>query len=274
MKIDYGKTLRFWEQRGQGAAADRLNVTMLRDKLPELAHFIHRIELRRLRRCLKLGSGEVLLDLGCGNGRLTLELAGRCGHVVAVDFSPALLEQARDAAARRRIENVTWLNCSAAEYRPDRRFDAIVLGGLLPYMSDEDVPTLLARLHDCLAPGGVLVSRDSVLSDRETQPPPMPADYEVVYRRASEYRRLFEQAGFTSCSSGLLYAFPAPAYLYDRLLPDRVKAAAIPRRILAALLRIQELLDPIQRRLPRLDRMLAGRRAKIIQQLTVCRRSR
>jgi len=53
-----------------------------------------------------------------------------------------------------------------------------------------------------------------------------------------------------------------------------VKSAAVLRLVLAGALRIQELIDPIQRRLPWLNRMLAGRRAKIVQQLTVCRRSR
>jgi len=274
MSIDYDKTLSFWERRGRSSTADRLNVTMLRDRLPELARFIHRCERRQLRAHLKLSKDMVLLDLGCGNGRLTLEFARRCGHVVAVDFSPALLDQAREAARRHGIGNVTWVQCSAPHYHPDRRFNAIMLGGLLPYLADADLPPLLRRLHDALAPGGVLVSRDSVLSDLEPEAPPTPADYEAVYRRRDDYRRLFDQAGFTVLRSGEFYAFPTPAYVYDRLLPPSVKSAAIPRLVLAGALRIQELIDPIQRRLPWLNRMLAGRRNKIVQQLTVCRRSR
>src|SRR5438552_3077344 len=38
---------------------------------------------------------ERILDVGCGSGRLTAELAARTGRVIAVDRSAAMLEQAR-----------------------------------------------------------------------------------------------------------------------------------------------------------------------------------
>ena len=51
---------------------------------------------------------HTVVDLGCGEGFLTLEVARWAAHVIAVDRSAPVLERARDLAARRRIANVEW----------------------------------------------------------------------------------------------------------------------------------------------------------------------
>src|SRR5207247_1012705 len=40
-------------------------------------------------------TGATVLELGCGVGRMTRAFATRCGRVLAVDISPAMLQQAR-----------------------------------------------------------------------------------------------------------------------------------------------------------------------------------
>ncbi|MDE0828004.1 MAG: metalloregulator ArsR/SmtB family transcription factor [Vicinamibacterales bacterium] len=51
---------------------------------------------------------HTVVDLGCGEGFLTLEVARWAAHVVAVDRSAPVLERARDLAARRQVVNVDW----------------------------------------------------------------------------------------------------------------------------------------------------------------------
>ncbi len=51
---------------------------------------------------------NTVVDLGCGEGFLTLEVARWAAHVIAVDRSAPVLDRARDLAARRRIANVEW----------------------------------------------------------------------------------------------------------------------------------------------------------------------
>lgn len=51
---------------------------------------------------------HTVVDLGCGEGFLTLEVARWAAHVIAVDRSAQVLERARDLATRRRIANVEW----------------------------------------------------------------------------------------------------------------------------------------------------------------------
>ena len=50
---------------------------------------------------------ELVLDLGCGTGRMTFELAHRGYDMTGIDLSIDMLMQARD---RQRDEDILWLN--------------------------------------------------------------------------------------------------------------------------------------------------------------------
>lgn len=62
-----------------------------------------------LARALRLGSDDVIMDLGCGTGQLTLPLAGRVRAAVGVDPEPDMLVLARQAAQDQGVTNVTWV---------------------------------------------------------------------------------------------------------------------------------------------------------------------
>ncbi len=51
---------------------------------------------------------HTVVDLGCGEGFLTLEVARWAERVIGVDRSARVLDRARALAARRRIANVEW----------------------------------------------------------------------------------------------------------------------------------------------------------------------
>jgi ArsR family transcriptional regulator len=49
-----------------------------------------------------------VVDLGCGEGYLTLEAARWARRVTAIDASPEVLARAKDLARRRKLKNITW----------------------------------------------------------------------------------------------------------------------------------------------------------------------
>ena len=52
---------------------------------------------------------DIVIDLGCGTGQLTLPFASRARAVAGVDPEPDMLARARRAAADQNVTNVTWL---------------------------------------------------------------------------------------------------------------------------------------------------------------------
>ncbi|ROO52818.1 ubiquinone/menaquinone biosynthesis C-methylase UbiE [Micromonospora sp. Llam0] len=58
---------------------------------------------------LQLRDDDIVVDLGCGTGQLTLPLARRVRAVVGMDPEPDMLERARDVAGKQDTTNVTWI---------------------------------------------------------------------------------------------------------------------------------------------------------------------
>lgn len=52
---------------------------------------------------------DVVADLGCGTGQLTLPLARRVRAAVGIDPEPDMLMRARRAGADQGVTNVTWM---------------------------------------------------------------------------------------------------------------------------------------------------------------------
>ena len=92
--------------------------------------------------------GEVILDLGCGDGRLTAEIAARGAEVVGIDSSPALL-----AAASARGLKV--IEADGHDLPFDGFFDAVFSNAALHWMTRPDA--VIAGVHRSLKPAGRFV---------------------------------------------------------------------------------------------------------------------
>jgi SAM-dependent methyltransferase len=97
--------------------------------------------------------GERVLDVGCGCGASSLDMAravGPGGRVVALDISGPMLEEARARAAAAGIGNVQWLEADAATAALED-FDLLVSNCGLMFFGDP-VPAF-RHLHDAAASG-------------------------------------------------------------------------------------------------------------------------
>jgi cyclopropane fatty-acyl-phospholipid synthase-like methyltransferase len=74
---------------------------------------------------LKLSDGSNILDVGCGTGRHSIELAKRGYKVTGVDISSGMLLEAKKMASEVNV-NVEWIHCDAVKYTPTKSFDAVI----------------------------------------------------------------------------------------------------------------------------------------------------
>lgn len=102
--------------------------------------------------------GGPALDVGCGPGTFTLEVAGRTAPalVVGLDAARPMLRQGRAAACLARRDNVAWLE-GDAETLPVRKegVSLVVCCGVLHLLPHPE--RALREIAATLAPGGVLL---------------------------------------------------------------------------------------------------------------------
>ncbi|TDC36040.1 methyltransferase domain-containing protein [Micromonospora sp. KC213] len=132
-----------------------------------------------------LTAGMSLLDVGSGPGTLTADLASRLspGRVTAVEPDPAVLDLARQEAARREVTNVDFVAGDVhGLHLPDATFDVVHAHQVLQHVADP--VRALREMRRVCRPGGVVAARDSDYS-AFTWFPSEPAldDWLTLYRR-------------------------------------------------------------------------------------------
>ena len=111
-------------------------------------------EARFVEEALRLEPGSRVLDVPCGSGRLSLELASRGFQVTGVDFSAELLETARQRASDRAV-SVTWELRDMREPSGEGEFDACLCWwNSFGYFDEAGNAGFLRAVCRALKPGG------------------------------------------------------------------------------------------------------------------------
>jgi trans-aconitate 2-methyltransferase len=174
---------------------------------PQLAWAIEQLQR------LELRGDEVVLDAGCGSGRVTALLADRVpqGLVYAADVAPSMVEHAREALGDR----ATVLCQDLVELDLPEPVDAVFSNATFHWIPDHE--RLFARLYALLKPGGRLVAQcggegniDAFRQAADSVAREEPFEHHFVdwrrpwnYAGAEETAARLEQAGFTEVSCWL-----------------------------------------------------------------------
>ncbi|MBA3512394.1 class I SAM-dependent methyltransferase [Sphingomonas sp.] len=150
--------------------------------------------------------GERILDVGCGDGALSLKIIDRGAEVVGIDSSPELIEAARAAGVFAEL-------IDAADMEFDRSFDAAFSNAALHWMLDKE--RVAAAIFRALKLGGRFAGEmggegnlarlrealDAELVIRGYVPP---TEHSNWYPSPEELAAVYEAAGFERIDARLI----------------------------------------------------------------------
>jgi ubiquinone/menaquinone biosynthesis C-methylase UbiE len=190
-----------------------------------------------------LRPGLKLLDVGCGPGTITADLAELVapGRVTAVDSAPDVLEQAAKVATERGLNTVDFsvADVHALDF-PDGTFDVVHAHQVLQHVADP--VQALREMRRVCRPGGVVAARDGDYAAM-TWYPAVPAldEWMALYQRVARHnqgepdagRRMLHwarRAGFedvVSTAATWCYSDPEDRAFWSDMWADRIVDSAI-----------------------------------------------
>lgn len=135
-----------------------------------------------------------ILEIGCGLGRWAEFFHDKCNNYIGIDYSENLIKLAKN--------NFNYSNCyfkklSATEIDEDNlplteRYDIIFITGVLVYLNDEDIETVINKINKLTHKNSIIYIREtiSVLDERLTlkdfYSDELDVDYNAIYRTEKE----------------------------------------------------------------------------------------
>ncbi len=164
--------------------------------------------------------GEMIVDLGCGDGALTVLIEAAGAKVVGLDASPEMVEAARSRGIDAYVADAQALGLARAALCFGQ-FDAAFSNAALHWMLD---PAAVAEgVFSILRPGGRFVGemggegniaalRRGLREELTERGYPVPAEDPQWYPSVEEFARLYSRAGFTDIQAQLIpRVTPLPA---------------------------------------------------------------
>jgi len=195
-----------------------------------------------------LRPGLSVLDVGCGPGTITGDLAARVapGPVTAVDQFGAVLDVARAEIQRRNLSNVSFATADVHRLDfPDDTFDVVHAHQVLQHVADP--VRALREMRRVCRPGGVVAARDADYAGFVWYPRLPALDLWLdLYQKAARAnrgepdagRRLLSwalEAGFADIApmgSLWCYATPATRQWWGGMWADRILHSGVARELL------------------------------------------
>jgi SAM-dependent methyltransferase len=164
--------------------------------------------------------GELILDVGCGDGQLTSRIVALGAAVIGLDASPEMVEAARGRGVDAFVADAQALGLSGQAARFGQ-FDAVFSNAALHWMLDPDA--VANGIYSVLKPGGRFVGemggegnvaalREGIRAELRERGYPVPDDDPQWYPSVETFVRLYACAGFCQINAQLIpRTTPLPA---------------------------------------------------------------
>jgi ubiquinone/menaquinone biosynthesis C-methylase UbiE len=113
------------------------------------------IRCELVRAMLNSVSGASVLDLGCGDGRVSLQFCEEASEITLVDFSEAMLDRARQRIPTACASKVNVIQSDIMAFNPGRHFDVVICVGVLSHLPS--VRDAIFQISSLLKPGGIAI---------------------------------------------------------------------------------------------------------------------
>ncbi len=217
--LDDRRVKSFFDNRENKKLPHRYNYVNYQDDNPSLAVERDKIEKERIKPYFHVDEDSMVLDIGCGVGRWGDEFVPelkQTGKYVGIDYTKFFIDIANNHFNDEKnasflvgsFQNVCEVLKNSSEYR---KYDRILINGVLMYINDRDIPQCLKSVEELLNTDGMLYIKESVgtnhrLTLNEFPSKELEADYSVIYRSLKEYSRLFTEyflgMGYTMIAAG------------------------------------------------------------------------
>jgi cobalt-precorrin-6B (C15)-methyltransferase len=106
---------------------------------------------------LGLRTTDIVLEIGCGTGKVTTALAGIAKKVFSIDRRPEAVSTARDSADQAGVSNVDFFCTEAVDFlSTDRVYDCVFIGGTKQIA--EVLPVVSKKVRRTIVVNAVLVN--------------------------------------------------------------------------------------------------------------------
>ncbi|HWQ48487.1 MAG TPA: methyltransferase domain-containing protein [Methanosarcina sp.] len=108
---------------------------------------------------LNLRGNERFLDIGCGDGKLSAEMAKNLpeGYVLGIDLSEEMITFARNHYPQEKFPNLAFMQANASELTFDSEFDIVFSNAVLHWIKAPEAA--LKGFWKSLKPGGIFLAQ-------------------------------------------------------------------------------------------------------------------
>jgi len=224
-----GQPVVYWEERARRFATegDGLAAVCSYGMPAFYNRVIHSCQRLALEPWLRVPPGTSVLDVGCGVGRWSRELASRGARVTGIDLSPTMIAQAKRRAAVQGVaERCRFLVQDLAALDAGQRFDLVLSVTVLQHILEpQALRAAVQRMVAHLAQGGTLIVLEAA-PNRAVENCDSPI---FRARQRSAYLRLFADCGLRVRAITGVDPAPFKTWLWPYLprLPQRLRTAAL-----------------------------------------------